>query len=158
MDEPNFDAFDQKTIDTILEYGHQVIFVFPKTEEEGVAFAYTVGRALKDEPELLITGNLPPKVSGTLLNDAARLHDEGKCVLHDGYVYPRGSLMRGTTIARVIEVDVVASEMFQAVNMMGERTSALQIVWPDKHGYFPGEAGYSLPQEAQPIHPKEHTH
>lgn len=153
--EPIFDGLDQKTIDTILEYGHQVIYVSPRQGEEGTPFAYTVGRAIKDQPELLMTGSIAPGVMGQILNDAVRMHDEGTHVLCDGYEYPPHTLFQNGFKARVVAVDPRASEMFQAINIMGDDVEALQIVWPDIHGCFPDEPGYSLPAEAQPIHRKE---
>ena len=158
--EPNFDGFDQRTIDTILEYGHQVVLVYPvEGGDDHVPFAYTVGRSLRDEPELLITGSLPPAIAGKILNDAVRLHDEGKFVLQDGFEYPAGTLLRGPYGARAVEVDPRASEMFQAINMMGEdRVRALQIVWPCPLGGYPGEQRYSLPRDSQPIHRREPAH
>ena len=156
MQEPNFDSLDQKTIETILEYGHQVVMVFPTEEEPGTCFAYTVGRSMRDLPELLMAGNLPPNVMGKILNDAVRLHEEGTCVIEDGYEYPPNTLLQGGFTARVVEVDPRASEMFQAINVMGENIRALQIVWPDKNGCFPDDPGWSLPHDAQPIRPKVH--
>lgn len=139
----------KKTMEQIIEYGHQVRFIFPDPDsDEPYQFWYTVGRSLKERPELLLTGPLPPKVGQFILNEAAALDDQSPLV-------PGQEVAADTLLAnypcRIIAVgDMAEAEMFGALELDSDAT-ALQIVWPDMKGRFPGERGYEYPKSAQPL-------
>jgi len=131
----------QQTLDTIIKYGHQVIGVLAD-EESGHRFAYSVGRSVKDLPELVVNGPLPQKVAQHMINEAARLQDEEDIPLADGYEFEPNTLIAGFPV-RVVKVDPARSQMFQALFLFGDDIEALQLVWPDTNGAWPGEPGYT---------------
>lgn len=152
MDDTTLDdmiaAMNRETMQMITRFGHQVISVFPTTPEEGVPFSYTVGRTGKGRPELLITGPLDPRIMGHLLNDAAYLDDNEP--LQPGSVLD--GLLRGYPV-QVVKADPYLGEMFQAFRFYDtDDIDALQLVWPDQGGHFPGDPGYDYPPEVQPVH------
>lgn len=148
MDETTYDEFDEDVREKILEYGHTVIGVFPTQDAPGVPFAYTVGRTLKQRPELLITGALPMQTMQGILNGAAEVDDDAPLEADT----LRKDILGNDLLVKVVTVDPRAAEMFAAFREFGEENvTALQIIWPDKNGRFPFEGGYSLPPEAQTV-------
>ena len=141
-------AFDAETARTIKRHGHQVVGVFDP-DGEGVPFAYTVGRSLLGRPELFITGGMPLHVLGRLLNDAAAMDDEAPIEAGER----RDGLLAGYP-AWFVEADPRAAEMNVALRLVPS-ARALQVVWPDVDGRFPGDPGYGLTAEHQPLHPPE---
>jgi hypothetical protein len=144
------DPIDQATFDKILQYGHQVTYV--GTGEESPPFAYTVGRAMKDRPELLIVG-LAQRVAQQLLNDLADRDDAEPLE-----VGPEGLEIRDLIAgypAILLPADPVAAEMNLALRFFGsEKVSALQVVWPDREGRFPWAEGYEYDPDVQPTFPR----
>lgn len=121
--------------ETIARHGWMIQGVFPTEESPGVEFSYTVGLTAAGLPELVISG-LPMNLAGTLLNDAARLSLATA-------VEPGDTI---TTIASVA-FNVIAApkaEIGLARRLCGEHAKALQLIWPDDRGHYPGEAGWSL--------------
>lgn len=54
----------------IARSGQHLFLVFG--DEHMPAFAYTIGNALLGLPELLLIGNFPPQVAGSIVNDLGR--------------------------------------------------------------------------------------
>lgn len=134
-------------MDTILEHGHQVVVVRDPDDIDS-PFAYTVGRAVKDRPELLLTGPVPP----TILNDLAK-YDDGQ-PLSGGDVLLADTILTGYPV-RIEVADPMAASMFQAIRLFGDDVTALQMLWPDPQGLFPGEDGYAYAADVQPFYPPQ---
>jgi len=108
-------------------------------------WCYTIGNADRGLPELVMVG-IDPYMTMGMLNDA------GTAMRTDGRPYVDGEFL--TRIASMpMRVDVVhptqiAGRMQQSVyreSRLGRDPAllgALQLVWPDRSGRFPGEAGY----------------
>lgn len=126
-------------MDTIIRSGHQIMNIFGG---DGPAFSYTVGRVVKDQPELLITGDLPDVVRAGILNVAAERDD-----LKPGLT---NEIIDDFPVKIVEVLDPRKAGMFAALEL-GDIT-ALQIIWPDAAGRFPGDAGYEYGDEAQPVY------
>lgn len=145
-------ALEKKMMDDIIEFGHQVIFVFPTPNDPGHTFWYSVGRTVKDRPELLITGPLNQQVGQWMINEAAKIDDEYP--LQAGQEIPAGALLDGYPV-RVVKAEPTDAEMFSATSAFGEDdVTALQLVWPDKQGNFPGDPDYDE-RFVQPLFPVE---
>lgn len=143
-----YDFFESDRFRTILEYGHQVMYIFPTDEEPGHVFGYTVGRSLWGKPEILMTGPLPMEVMHRLINDAADLQDEGK--LEPGTT--NDELIQGFGAKIIAVTDPAEAQMFQALyEFPDQKVTAVQILWPDPHGRFPGEPGCEYGPDVQPM-------
>lgn len=141
------DAIAKRTMETIIKHGHEVRFIFPNSSN-GYRFWYSVGRSLNYLPEFLLTGPLAPGVGHWIINEAAKLYD--KEPFGAGDELPSGTLLEGYPV-RIVKVDnPERAEMFGATDHFSDVT-ALQIVWPDMNGYFPGESGYEYDDKVQPI-------
>lgn len=142
------DFLAKHTMETIIQKGHQVMVIFGNDPVAEPGFFYTVGRTVKDRPELLLTGSLPAEVGSYILNRVADLDDESPISagqeldeVLDGYP------------VRVVQVrDLKEAAMYRVVDNFGtDDTTALQILWPDAEGRFPGEQGY-IYGDAQPVY------
>lgn len=135
----------------VLQHGHQVMGIFG--DGPGERFYYTVGRALFEKADLLLTGPLPDRVAMNVLNSAARMIDEGELLLPtDGYATIPPDTLLANHECRIQACDPQDAEMFQAINMGGGRIEAYQIIWPDTDGHFPDDPEYDA-RFVQPIHP-----
>jgi hypothetical protein len=130
-------------MDTIIEHGHQVRAVFG-----GEAFfAYSIGRTVRDRPEILVTGPLPPNVAHWVVNRVAELDDQSP--LQPGQELD--TVLEGYRVRLVAVRDLDEAQMFGVTNNFGtEDTSALQVVWPDSDGHFPDDPEYDITL-AQPV-------
>lgn len=152
------DAAEQKLIDDVAQYGWQVMKVASRTDEpELPPFAYTIGlTASFGWPELLCYG-LKPDVMAVLLNSAV---DELRCrsqppaegvVLHD---VAEGFECRLTAVADHNRAGHLGFAIWFA-RYRGEDPADIkcfQMVWPDRNGVFPFEAGCSEGvKEMQPL-------
>jgi Domain of unknown function (DUF4262) len=120
---------------------------------DSVDFAYTVGLAEIEEPELIIFG-LPPNIAQDILNDLALPIVRGQAERSlspgpGGYdIVALDNHAFGDVPAWLIEVKdssehlTVANAMF-AVPGQGP-IHALQIVYPDKNGLWPWTSGSQL--------------
>lgn len=146
----------KREMETIIEYGHQVRYVFPGPDDDSTAFAYSMGRSVKDRPEILVTGQLPHKVMHYIVNRVADLDDERE--LSAGMELAAGEVLEGYPVRLVQVSDLEEAEMFGVTSNFGtDDTSALQVVWPDLEGRFPDEEGFTF---EQPIfdHSQTQTH
>jgi hypothetical protein len=142
----SYDSFTANVEGHIAATGQSVIGVFG----DGISptFSYTIGRTDRGKPELIAVG-LPPATAQAIFNS-----------INDG--------MEPETVGEVIEgvanfplrlgavSDAAIDEyMVQAVarqeRVAGPRPAALQVVYPDPEGRYPGDEGYSLPPELQPV-------
>lgn len=119
-------------------------------EDGDPPYMYTVGRHLKGQPELLVTG-LDTQRMAIILNAASLRED-----LVPGHRVPglieanQGNDIRYEM--GVLEINPAAAEMFVASAMMGPAMTALQLTWPDPANRLPDEDGY-VETWPQPIYP-----
>lgn len=120
----------------IARSGQHLFLIF--ADGETPAYFYTVGNALRGLPELLLIGNIPPRVAGGIVNEL-------------------GQRMRGT--GRPLEGDIevggrfpvrlrrASAEARQAYTLQAgryfrhEEYDVLQILLCDPGGIYPGEPG-----------------
>lgn len=132
----------KRQMDVIIEHGHQIMNIFG---DEDPDFSYTVGRTVKDRPELVITGDLHPDQRATILNEVAAWDDEHP--LEPGLIQPDGF---GVAL-KIVAVDPSEAEMNIAVANFGDDVVALQVIWPDDQSRFPGDPGYAYGDAFQPV-------
>lgn len=121
----------------ILDRGFMVRSIFPNQGDEGTTFAYSVGRSLFDKPEFFITG-LGSSTMQYIINRVADLESE------------RGPFNDGDDIDEVLEglpVRIRTVNSLEAADMGGVTSrfpsaQALQILWPDPAGKFPGDMDF----------------
>lgn len=130
------DAYDRMSLATIAEHGWMIQGVFPTEADPGVEFAYTVGLTVAGLPELVISG-LPLELAGTLLNDAAR-HSMGSEVKPGDVLNNIASVPFKVIAAPKAPVNL-ARHLYSPDTVL-----ALQLVWPDDQGSYPGDAGWTL--------------
>jgi hypothetical protein len=101
-------------------------------------FAYTIGLASSfDHPEVLVAG-LPRETSGGILGAV-------QAMIASGHTYADGDvsddILDGFAVRfRSIPQDLLIGNLVQAAIFHGDRTfDALQLIWPDPDGKFPGE-------------------
>ena len=127
--EKQIKAFLTKIRAQINEHGWIVQGVVPAKDGD-LGFAYTVGLTLAGLPELVISG-LWREQGQQFLNIAAQQH----C---------REEILAGDTIEDIASVpfrviDVPLAEVNTARRLYGRsRVRALQLVWPDDNGLWPG--------------------
>lgn len=103
-------------------------------------FAYTVGfMRTFGHPEIVVAG-LPEETSGGVLGAVYGALDEG-VTYGDGDVSD-GILEGLSTCFQSVSLELVNSNLVQALNFYGDPSpNALQLLWPDRQGKFPGEDG-----------------
>lgn len=145
-------ALKNKTMNDVLEYGHQVIGVFDNDDPAGY-LSYSVGRCVLGKPEFVTTGPIPLSVSQHMINEATRLMDDDLPV-KDGYEFLPDTLLEGYSV-KVVQVDPTKYELNHIYRTFGEQPNleVMQLLWPDMEGHFPDDPAYTGP--AQPIHPLE---
>jgi hypothetical protein len=117
----------------ILDEGMQIIGIIDGRPN----FAYSVGRSLSDLPELLVTGTISMQIMQYMINEADRMEREEGIKIEDGYMFAENELLQHYPV-KVVAVDPRASEMFESISIGGDNITALQLVWPDMEGNFPG--------------------
>lgn len=142
MTPPHLDEYDQLCMKMIAEHGWMVQGVFPRAGDDGEPFSYTVGLTLAGLPELVISG-LPAELAGGLLNTAAQqsLTEE----------FTAGQVLTETASVPLRAVEAPTAEVNMARRLYPDhQVRALQLVWPDAGGAFPGDPTWSL-GTAQPV-------
>lgn len=132
--EQRLDAYDRQSLAVIDEHGWMIQGVFDN--DGGPGFAYTVGLTPAGLPELVMSG-LDHNTMATLLNAAAKrsLSEEVKV----------GDLLDGIASVGLRVVGAPGAEVNMARHLYGGSTvQALQLVWPDKAGAYPGDDDWSL--------------
>lgn len=129
----------------IAEHGWMVQGVFPTVDEPGPGFAYTVGLTANGRPELVVSG-LGYEQGGAILNAAARRHlaDELR----------PGMVVEGIASVPFTVVAAPHAEIGMVRNLYGDRAEAVQLVWPDRGGNYPGDPGWTL-GDGQPIYDED---
>jgi hypothetical protein len=123
----------------IERVGWSCIGVMPTVDDppDEPSFSYTIGlREQGDHPELIIAG-LPYKVAHTILTTAFALIKEEGIVFTDG-TYSDDLFERYRAVFRSMPPDgkpLNVARLYYGT----EELDALQIVWPDRNGWFPGD-------------------
>jgi hypothetical protein len=108
-------------------------------------YAYTVGLAGHDLPELVVTG-MPYDRAVDLLNDAAEQ------VLQAGPPRPGEVLgLRGRPVIEIVRVAEPRVHLGVAAALNGPAFAALQLVYADDRGHWPWEAGFRGGHGGQPV-------
>lgn len=104
----------------------------------GETFVYTTGLTGGDHPELVIAG-LPPEAAHDVLAAAVGLVKSGT-PLTPGRDFE--DIVTGYPVRfRDVDQDRCKHPLSVTTRFYGRRVPALQLVWPDPHGLFPGEPG-----------------
>ena len=120
----------------------------------GECFMYTTGLTGGDHPELVITG-LPPKAAHGILAGAIKVIRSGT-PLAPGREYQ--DIARGFPVRfRAVDQGACRHPLSVTTRFYGRQVPAVQLVWPDPAGRFPGEPGCDPAMaEAQDIERGEH--
>lgn len=126
----------------IGEYGVMVTAVFPGVRTVG--FAYTAGLTAAGEPELVLTGGIPPVFAKQTLNDLAfrvlkggvrfKPGDQPPDVLADDYEVA----ICGPTVPHPDYPLAVAEAIY------GPVVRVYQVVYQDRRHLFPWQEGYDM--------------
>lgn len=108
-------------------------------------YAYTVGLAAHDRPELVVTG-LPYDRAVGLLNSAADHVLQGSAPW-PGEVMP----LRGGPVIEIVRVAEPRVHLKVAAALGGPGLSALQLVYADDLGRWPWDNGFRGGQGGQPV-------
>jgi hypothetical protein len=108
-------------------------------------YAYTVGLAGHDRPELVVTG-MPYDRAVDLLNSVA------EHVMHAGAPQPGQVLpLRDGQVIEVVRVTEPAVHLAVAAALSQPQFTALQLVYADDRGHWPWDAGFRGGQGGQPV-------
>ena len=135
------DDSDRKLLSDIAQYGWHVLHIF--ADESGPCFSFSVGFYLKfGHPEILVMG-LPQPVAHELINLIGSHLAEGR-------VFRPRERFDGLAEGFACSFVSIAVEHYR--NYLGygvwfyrslkQPFPALQLVWPDKQGWFPWENDY----------------
>jgi hypothetical protein len=108
-------------------------------------YAYTVGLAAHDRPELVVTG-MPYDRAVGLLNTVAGLVLRADAP-RPGEVLP----LRGGTVVEVVRVAEPDVHLTVAAALNGPGLGALQVVYADERGRWPWNAGFRGGHGGQPV-------
>jgi hypothetical protein len=110
------------------------------------AYAYTIGLAGHDVPELAVTG-LPYQRAVGLLNDVAGRVLDGKVELPPG----ERVALPGGPVVEVVRIEEPAVHLVTAAEFNGPRFPALQLVYADDRGRWPWDVGFRGGRGGQPV-------
>jgi uncharacterized protein DUF4262 len=137
--EVQIEAFLDQCRATIAEHGWMVQGVFPTAESvargETLTFAYTAGLTARGLPEMILVG-LPLDGAADLLNDAAKIAVERGAVEFDADV---DGIIAGFPVRFTA---ATTAPLSVARSLYGSRVRAVQMLWPDDQGRFPGDPAY----------------
>ena len=136
------DQIEQRVLDDIAKFGWHMIGVQPG--ETDPRFTYTIGMMQTlDHPELVIVG-LEDKTAATILNLIGAEIRGGRPFrepgLYEGIVKGFACKTRSVPVSSHPAYLGYAMWHRRHVNKTGT-LEAVQILWPDKAGLFPDEAG-----------------
>ena len=137
---------DAQTHQFILKYGHQVTGVISDP-----CFFYTVGRAVFDKPELLLTGDIESNLAMSILNTIADMENKGQIDIASFADGEPVALDPFDCLLRFVTVNPIECEMFGATNISGPDLTAYQVLWPDAQGRWPDDPDFSYGPSAQPV-------
>lgn len=101
-------------------------------------YSYTVGLADAGLPEVVVMG-LDPRTSQVVLNDVARNLKNGELVLSEERDFDEVFRSFPARFRR-LSAQEAAAALKVATTYHGSVPQAWQLVWPDPHGFFPGDS------------------
>ena len=110
------------------------------------SYAYTIGLAAHDRPELVVTG-LPYDQAADLLNDFAELVLDAPAAPQPGELVG----LPGGPVAELVRVAEPGVHLAVAAALNGSQFAALQLVYADDRGCWPWEAGFRGGLGGQPV-------
>jgi hypothetical protein len=129
----------------IKEHGYTFIGVFDPDHKDP-SFVYTIGLTGQKQAELLLIGNMHPRIIEIILTDLIEeftRHGFRTGDIPDQIRFKDGSLHP----LRVVAVDSreAMNEYAYQVPQYYPRADIrfMQVLWPDAEGIFPGEIGYN---------------
>ncbi len=134
------DASDQKLLSDVENHGSHIVQI--QEEDDSPQFAFTVGLYYQFlQPEILIMG-IGLEMSAQILNDIGDAMRSGRKITPGRY----NDFIEG------FEVELAPIDLSQYEEHLGYATwfyrtltkpyPAMQCIWPDKSGLFPGDEGY----------------
>ena len=153
-----YKTFASKLEETIRRTGRTIIGTWGGEEGSETAFAYTIGHADRDLPELIVTGMNGDSAQYLLNNVGDMLFAQADRQVGD--TADRGAMPReydlGHIKVRIVDApSAPGTHALQALYRAERKGVALkgckQIVWPDREGNFPGDASYDAARFPQPI-------
>lgn len=133
------------TADNIRKHGQSVVYV-GAVEWNDIPFHYTIGRAARGLPELLLTGPTDPETGMRLLNELDRLMPTK---LPSG---ARVSLGGKYPVLLLDATDPIAKEEYTLLASAYHKTDSYlvqQVVFCDKNGRFPSDPQCARPYSLQ---------
>ncbi|WP_432039489.1 DUF4262 domain-containing protein [Streptomyces cucumeris] len=130
-------SIQRKVQSDVAAQGWSWIWVFDPDAKHS-PFAYNIGFGSSfGHPEVVVVG-LPEEVSGDVLRYVQTVLAEGR-EHGDGDI--SGENLEGSRVQfRAVPQDLLVANLVQASTFYGETPFvALQLVWPDRDGNFPGE-------------------
>ncbi len=136
------DAFDERMLEHIRRLGWGVVHV--PEDEEGPGFSFSVGFYYSwQHPELFIMGLEPEKAHAILAIAAenigeGRHYEEGRST--EDFLSGYSCHLRGIPREKYPDFLGYARWLYR-----GDDFPALQALWPDRAGRFPGQADFAAP-------------
>lgn len=174
MTEDEFEAEQsaevQYTLDQHLAHVRQVIYedgfyvqhVASRQEHHAdgstyvtLPYAFTVGRSLLTRPELLVSGTWSPTALEDMLRKAVAIDEETPIVdmqvVENVIVSDSPAKPYPPQPVLTHRIDPWRAEMYIAIAVFKQEISALQLLWPDPKGLFPGQPGYNPGDHLQAV-------
>jgi hypothetical protein len=141
------DDFTKKCLEIIERAGHYTQYVGGDADTGAPPFAYTVGLSSQDSHgyELAVSG-LGPTAADAVLRQLVEVLDRDALHPAEG-LEVAGALAEGYTVR--LRTSSTAGVFGMIDQLVGERSTVWQAVWPDKDRRFPGEPGCALSPAAQ---------
>lgn len=135
----------------IQQHGQSVIGVFG--DADGPTFSYTIGNHERGLPEIIIFGLDPSSDAQPMLNWLCEKQRER------GHAFAHGELFKEDGMKCAIKfvscsgpaVREYCVQAWDYYNVAPESFDVIQMVVPDHHGRFPGEAGCEAPYKDMPL-------
>lgn len=125
--------------DAILERGWAMHYESGGGRDRPVA--YTIGRTMRGEPELLISGPFDRELAEHVLGRLQSREVAAGQPLAEAFAQRPGF---------PITIDPWTAEMYVALAVFGAIT-ALQVLWPDDADRFPGDPDYAVDPTSQRV-------
>ncbi len=119
-------------------------------ERRRAPYAYTVGLAAHDRPELVVTGLPYDRAAGLLNSLAGQVIDGGPPQPGELVPLPGGQRAVGP-LAEVVRVAEPGVHLAVAAALNGPAFSALQLVYADEQGRWPWDAGFRGGLGGEPV-------
>lgn len=151
MKQDQIDKYRELIQQKIREHGWMVQGVFPTTADDGPSFAYTIGMTEAGLPELLMSGNLSHELLMILLNSAAKQHLAEEIKPGDEVSDIASVTFKVVACGPHAPIQQARNYYYDPYNRLGT-VRAIQLLWPDKAGAYPGTFLWTPESGDQPIY------